>query len=149
MKVQAESFHLNGHIIGFHPLTQKLESSHKTPSSTLAVKGLTEGKVRRKFFQTKLLSLLSHRVCRLLSSPVLLHKFNIVSMETAAWIFSGTTNDMLNSFIVLFFVQCRRYMFGLSGVPALIQGVGMFFLPHSPRWLIVNGQDEKVLIIFL
>ena len=32
---------------------------------------------------------------------------------------------------------------------ALIQGVGMFFLPHSPRWLIVNGQDEKVLIIFL
>lgn len=36
-----------------------------------------------------------------------------------------------------------RYMFGLSGFPALIQGVGMFFLPHSPRWLIVNGQDEK------
>lgn len=35
-------------------------------------------------------------------------------------------------------------MFGLSGIPALIQGVGMFFLPHSPRWLIVNGQDEKV-----
>ena len=40
MKVQAESFHLNGHIIGFHPQTQKLESSHKTLSSTLAVKGL-------------------------------------------------------------------------------------------------------------
>ena len=35
-------------------------------------------------------------------------------------------------------------MFGLSGIPTLIQGVGMFFLPHSPRWLIVNGQDEKV-----
>ena len=36
-------------------------------------------------------------------------------------------------------------MFGLSAIPAFIQGVGMFFLPHSPRWLIVNGQDEKVL----
>lgn len=36
-----------------------------------------------------------------------------------------------------------RYMFGLSGIPAFIQGVGMFFLPHSPRWLILNGQDEK------
>ncbi|KAJ7373800.1 hypothetical protein OS493_009122 [Desmophyllum pertusum] len=36
-----------------------------------------------------------------------------------------------------------RYMFGLSGIPAFIQGVGMFFLPHSPRWLIVNGQDDK------
>ena len=40
MKVQAESFHLNGHIIGFRLQTQKLDSSHKTPSNTLAVKGL-------------------------------------------------------------------------------------------------------------
>ena len=38
--MQAESFHLNGHIIGFHPQTQKLESPYKTPSSTLAVKGV-------------------------------------------------------------------------------------------------------------
>ena len=35
-------------------------------------------------------------------------------------------------------------MFGLSGIPAIIQGVGMYFLPHSPRWLLLNGQDEKV-----
>ena len=40
VKVQAESFHLNGHIIGFRPQTQKLEPPHKTPSNTLAVKGL-------------------------------------------------------------------------------------------------------------
>ena len=40
MKVQAESFHLNGHIIGFRPHTQKLESPYKIPSSILAVKGL-------------------------------------------------------------------------------------------------------------
>jgi len=43
VKVQAESFHLDGHIIGFRPQTQKLESPYKTPSSTLAVKGLNEG----------------------------------------------------------------------------------------------------------
>ena len=42
MKVQAESFHLNGHIIGFHPQTQKSEWPYKTPSNTLAVKGLTQ-----------------------------------------------------------------------------------------------------------
>ncbi|XP_020623662.1 solute carrier family 2, facilitated glucose transporter member 12-like [Orbicella faveolata] len=36
-----------------------------------------------------------------------------------------------------------RYMFGLSAIPAFIQGVGMFFLPQSPRWLIANGQDDK------
>ena len=36
MKVQAKSFHLNGHIIGFRPQTQKLELPHKTLSNTLA-----------------------------------------------------------------------------------------------------------------
>ena len=40
MKVQAESFHLNGHIIGFLLQTQKLDSPYKTPSNTLALKGL-------------------------------------------------------------------------------------------------------------
>ena len=40
MKVQAEGFHLNDHIIGFRPQTQKLESPYKTPSNTLAVEGL-------------------------------------------------------------------------------------------------------------
>ena len=36
---------------------------------------LKESENWRKFFQTKLLSRLSHKVCRLLSSPVLLRKF--------------------------------------------------------------------------
>ena len=40
MKVLLKRFHLNGHTIGFHPLTQKLESPYKTLSNTLAVKGL-------------------------------------------------------------------------------------------------------------
>ena len=40
MKVQTESFHLNGHITGFRLQTQKLDSPYKTPSNTLAVKGL-------------------------------------------------------------------------------------------------------------
>ena len=39
-KLKAESFHLNGHIIGFRPQTQKLETPYKTLSSTLAVKEL-------------------------------------------------------------------------------------------------------------
>lgn len=40
-------------------------------------------------------------------------------------------------------------MFGLSAIPAFIQGIGMFFLPQSPRWLIVNGQDDKVLSVMM
>ena len=35
-------------------------------------------------------------------------------------------------------------MFGLSGIPALMQGYGVIFLPPSPRWLICQGQDAKV-----
>ncbi|EDO28456.1 predicted protein, partial [Nematostella vectensis] len=42
-----------------------------------------------------------------------------------------------------------RYMFGLSGVPALIQGIGMYFLPMSPRWLIVKGKDEQLVATIL
>ena len=42
VKVQAESFHLNDHIIRFRPQTQKLESPYITSSNTLAVKGLTQ-----------------------------------------------------------------------------------------------------------
>ena len=46
VKVQAESFHLNmvTSYIGFRPSTQKLESPYKTPSNTLAVKGLKGAK---------------------------------------------------------------------------------------------------------
>ena len=43
--VQAESFHLNGHIIGFGPQTQKLKPPYKTPSNALAVKGLNVTKI--------------------------------------------------------------------------------------------------------
>ena len=42
MKVQAKSFHLNGHIIGFRSQTRKFKLPYKTPSNTLAVKGLDE-----------------------------------------------------------------------------------------------------------
>ena len=37
MKVQAESFHLNGHIVGFRSQTRKFKLPYKTPSNTLAV----------------------------------------------------------------------------------------------------------------
>ena len=40
VKVQVERFHLNGHPIGFHQQTQKLELPYKTPLFTLAVKGI-------------------------------------------------------------------------------------------------------------
>ena len=51
MKVQAESFHLNGHIIGFRPQTQKVELPYDTPSNTLAVKGLIVPSLKKSGYQ--------------------------------------------------------------------------------------------------
>ena len=53
MKVQTESFHLNGHILGFRLHTQTLESPYKTPSNTLAVKGLSEKEMVQIYFCRK------------------------------------------------------------------------------------------------
>eukprot|EP00055_Hartaetosiga_balthica_P009702 m.39280 g.39280 ORF g.39280 m.39280 type:complete len:575 (-) comp6855_c1_seq2:200-1924(-) len=36
-----------------------------------------------------------------------------------------------------------RYMFGLSIIPALLQGVGMLTLPQSPRWLLLKKQHVQ------
>ena len=45
VKAEAESFHLNGYIIGFRPLDSKVRVTLQPPSNTLAVKGLTNRQV--------------------------------------------------------------------------------------------------------
>jgi SP family galactose:H+ symporter-like MFS transporter len=36
-----------------------------------------------------------------------------------------------------------RWMLGLAAVPGLLLGLGMIYLPESPRWLAKHGQTEK------
>ncbi|KAI6647909.1 Solute carrier family 2, facilitated glucose transporter member 12-like [Oopsacas minuta] len=38
-----------------------------------------------------------------------------------------------------------RYMFGLSIIPALLQGIGTLFLPRTPRFLLMKGKKELAL----
>jgi MFS transporter, SP family, galactose:H+ symporter len=40
-----------------------------------------------------------------------------------------------------------RWMLGLAAVPGLILGLGMLYLPESPRWLVKYGQTDKALKI--
>ena len=39
-------------------------------------------------------------------------------------------------------IEGWRWMLGLAVVPALVFGMGMFFLPETPRWLIRGGYHE-------
>ena len=35
-----------------------------------------------------------------------------------------------------------RWMFGLAAVPSALLGVGMAFMPESPRWLVSHGRED-------
>jgi len=39
-----------------------------------------------------------------------------------------------------------RWMFVIGIVPALILGIGMFFLPDTPRWLFSKGKDDQAIL---
>lgn len=40
-----------------------------------------------------------------------------------------------------------RWMLGLEALPAILYFILLFFVPDSPRWLIMHGQQEEALVI--
>lgn len=36
-----------------------------------------------------------------------------------------------------------RYMLGIEAIPAILYFIGLFFVPHSPRWLVLKGRVEE------
>ncbi|XP_070556195.1 solute carrier family 2, facilitated glucose transporter member 10-like isoform X2 [Ptychodera flava] len=63
----------------------------------------------------------------------------------------GITMGLLLAYLVNFlFINVHegwRYMFGLSMVPAVIQGIGMIMLPPSPRYLLIKKREDEARIV--
>eukprot|EP00049_Salpingoeca_infusionum_P013392 m.250387 g.250387 ORF g.250387 m.250387 type:complete len:556 (-) comp15433_c0_seq34:22-1689(-) len=59
----------------------------------------------------------------------------------------GITGGIMLAYIVNYALietqEGWRIMFAISAAPAILQGIGMVFLPQSPRWLLLKGQLPK------
>jgi MFS transporter, SP family, galactose:H+ symporter len=84
------------------------------------------------------------------SSTVPVYISEVAPAEARGWQVSlfqlAVTVGILLAYLVDFAfaqIQSWRWMFGMALLPAAIFGLGMIFLPESPRWLLGSGQLEK------
>ena len=70
----------------------------------------------------------------------------LVNYQLLAWAESGTqlSIDWLNK---VFITEVWRGMLGMETLPAILFFIIIFFIPESPRWLIVRGQELKAVNI--
>ena len=70
----------------------------------------------------------------------------LVNYQLLAWAESGTqlSVDWLNK---IFITEVWRGMLGMDTLPAILFFIIIFFIPESPRWLIVRGKELKAVNI--
>ena len=70
----------------------------------------------------------------------------LVNYQLLAWAESGTqlSVDWLNK---VFITEVWRGMLGMETLPAILFFIIIFFIPESPRWLIVRGKESKAIDI--
>ena len=70
----------------------------------------------------------------------------LVNYQLLSWVESGAHLDIfwLNK---IFVSEVWRGMLGMETLPAILLFIIIFFIPESPRWLIVRGKEEKAINI--
>lgn len=70
----------------------------------------------------------------------------LVNYQLLEWAESGTqlSVDWLNK---VFITEVWRGMLGMETLPAILFFIIIFFIPESPRWLIVRGKESKAVNI--
>ena len=71
----------------------------------------------------------------------------LVNYQLLAWAESGTqlSVDWLNK---IFITEVWRGMLGMETLPAILFFIIIFFIPESPRWLVLKGRDVSAGMIF-
>src|SRR5216110_36172 len=85
----------------------------------------------------------------LASTDVLVYLSEVAPAHVRGWVVSLFQLAVTVGIVVAYLtdyafagVEGWRWMLGLAVVPAFVFGIGMFFLPETPRWLIRGGHHE-------
>lgn len=71
----------------------------------------------------------------------------LVNFQLLAW--SATIPDESTAWVVWIFKdEVWRAMLGMEFVPAILFFGAIFFIPESPRWLLVNSRETQARIVF-
>lgn len=61
---------------------------------------------------------------------VLINGLTITSGQAIAYLIGYFLHD--------YSTNSWRFLFAIGGIPALVLFIGMYFVPHSPRWIMKN-----------
>ena len=60
------------------------------------------------------------------------------------------TIGLMLAFIINYIFAAQenwRFMFGVGLIPSICLAIGVFFLPYSPRWLVLRGREEHAITV--
>jgi MFS transporter, SP family, arabinose:H+ symporter len=71
----------------------------------------------------------------------------LVNFQLLSW--AGTIPDDSHAWVIwIFKAEVWRAMLGMEFVPAVLFFVAIFFIPESPRWLLVNARESQARVVF-